>query len=248
MSKSEGFTRDEARALLAGGAPDAADWDVVSRLLLDRFSCRAFLPQPVPRQTLEEIFAAAQFSPSWCNAQGWQLIVTQGAATERLREALFAKAGEASAGSQPDIPFPAAYEGVFGQRRREAGVALYESAGITRQDKTGAVALMRENYRLFGAPHAAILTVEADLGTYGVLDCGIYLGNLLQLLQSRGIASIAQGALPRFAPLLRDHFDIPANRRIVCGISFGYADPASPLNQFRTTRARTDAAVQWCDS
>ena len=168
--------------------------------------------------------------------------------TERLREALCARAGEAGAGSEPDIPFPAAYTGEFGQRRREAGVALYQSVGIGREDKDAAARLMRENYRLFGAPHVAILTVEADLGAYGVLDCGIYLGNLLMLLQANGIASIAQGALPRFSPLLRNHFAIPANRKIVCGLSFGYADPAHPVNGFRTTRAAVADAVRWVES
>ena len=241
-------SREDARKLLNVEADEAADWAVVSRLLIDRYSCRAFLPEPVPHATLERIFTAAQYSANWCNAQGWEVIVTSGEATERLREALFARAGEAGAGSEPDIPFPAAYTGEFGQRRREAGVALYQSVGIGREDKDAAARLMRENYRLFGAPHVAILTVEADLGAYGVLDCGIYLGNLLMLLQANGIASIAQGALPRFSPLLRNHFAIPANRKIVCGLSFGYADPAHPVNGFRTTRAAVADAVRWVDS
>jgi len=30
-----------------------------------------------------------------------------------------------------------------------------------------------ENFRMFGAPHVAIITTERKLGTYGVLDCGL---------------------------------------------------------------------------
>ncbi|MDH0094267.1 nitroreductase family protein, partial [Achromobacter mucicolens] len=44
---------------------DAAleDW------LLARHSCRAFLPQPVPRATIERILTLAQRTASWCNCQ-----------------------------------------------------------------------------------------------------------------------------------------------------------------------------------
>ena len=174
--------------------------------------------------------------------------MTEGAAIERFRAALTALADDPASGTQPDIPFPASYEGAYGRRRREAGIALYTSAGIDREDKAGAARQMRDNYRLFGAPHVAILTTEAELGTYGALDCGIYLANLMALMQARGIASIAQGALARFSPFIHEFFGIPGNRRVLCGLSFGYADETAPVNQFRTTRDATDTAVRWvCD-
>ena len=156
-------------------------------------------------------------------------------------------ANDSTSGSQPDIPFPARYDGDYGRRRREAGIALYQSVGIVREDKEGAARQMRDNYRLFGAPHVAILTTEADLGTYGALDCGIYLANLIALMQARGIATIAQGALPRFSPFIRAFFGIPENRLVLCGLSFGYADETAPVNQFRTSRDPADAAVRWVD-
>lgn len=248
MSEADLITREELLARWNASSGSEPDWETVSRLLLGRFSCRAFKPDPVPHETLAEIFAAAQFSANWCNAQAWQTIVTEGEATERFREAMFAKAHEPGAGSAPDIAFPLKYDGIFGDRRRDAGVALYQSIGIGREDKAGAGRQMLENYRLFGAPHVLILTTEDDLGTYGVLDCGIYLGNLLMLMQAQGIASIAQGALPRFSPLIREFFGIPDNRRILCGVSFGYADDEHPVNRFRTKRSATEAAVRWMSS
>ena len=47
-----------------------------------------FLPEPVPRAVIERILALAQRTASWCNCQPWQVAVTEGAATERLRQAL----------------------------------------------------------------------------------------------------------------------------------------------------------------
>lgn len=245
MDDTGKVTRDQLAARLRVGGAQAGDGEAVSRTLIERYSCRAFRPDPVPREELDEIFAVAQFSANWCNAQAWQVIVTEAQATERFRQAMEALADNPASGSQPDIPFPVSYEGVFRQRRLEAGIALYQSVGIARADKQGAARQMRENYRLFGAPHVAIITTEADLGTYGAVDCGIYLGNLMALMQAHGIATIAQGALPRFSPFIREFFAIPEPRKVLCGLSFGYADETAPVNRFRTTRESAGAAVRW---
>jgi hypothetical protein len=47
------------------------------------------------------------------------------------------------------------------------------------------------------------------------------------------------------SPYLRDFFDIPEGRNVVCAISFGYPDTEHPANGFRTTRADQDAVVGW---
>ena len=65
---------------------DTAPIEVLEELLASRFSCRAFVPQPVPRATLERILAAAQKTASWCNSQPWQLVIASGAATKKFRE------------------------------------------------------------------------------------------------------------------------------------------------------------------
>ena len=44
-------------------------FDTLSTLLHTRYSCRAFVPEPLPRSTIEAILAAAQRTASWCNAQ-----------------------------------------------------------------------------------------------------------------------------------------------------------------------------------
>ncbi|WP_083579381.1 nitroreductase family protein [Tardibacter chloracetimidivorans] len=91
------------------------DAQALSRLLAERFSCRAFRPEPVPRATIEAMLELAQMTPSWCNSQPWEVIVTDGAATDRLRTALFDHASKADypadTGYEPDVEFPQAYRG-----------------------------------------------------------------------------------------------------------------------------------------
>ena len=57
-------------------------------LMEGRYSCRAFRPDPVPRVVIERIVDAARKTPSWCNAQPWQVVITSGEETDALRTAL----------------------------------------------------------------------------------------------------------------------------------------------------------------
>jgi nitroreductase len=225
----------------ASDAPDS----VLDRLLRERHSCRGFLPTPVPNALIRRILEMAQRTASWCNAQPWQVTITSGAATERFRAALTAHA--TADPPAPDIPFPRDYLGVYRERRRTCGFQLYDSVGVAKGDRAASAKQTLENFRLFGAPHVAIVTSDDALGPYGAVDCGAYVGNFMLAAQSLGVATIAQAALATFAPFVRRHLAIPDGRLMVCGISFGYRDAAHPANGFRTQRAEIDDAVTWVD-
>lgn len=223
---------------------------ILSKLLAERYSCRSYRPDPVPRPVIERMLAIAQMSASWCNSQPWQVIVTEGEGTERFRTALFdrAMADAAKHGGpamEPDFPFPEAYRGIYKDRQREVGWQLYESVGIGYGDRAASGKQALENFRLFGAPHALIVTSPRDLGTYGAIDSGLYVGSVLLAAQSLGLGMIPQAALATYAPLMHDHFGIADDRMIVLGASFGYADEAHPANSFRSRRAGVADAVEW---
>lgn len=219
--------------------------DVLAQLLTERHSCRGFRPHAVPRDTIEAILAIAQRTASWCNAQPWQLHVLSAEATQRVREDLVAYA--LAHEPRPDFDFPAAYEGVYLERRRECGLQLYEATGVPRGDKEAYRRQWLENYRLFGAPHLAIVTSHVPLGTYAVLDCGAYVHNFMLASHALGVSSIAQAAQAAVSGFWRERLALADDRKVVCGIAFGYEDPAHPANVFRTSRATLDQAVQWVE-
>ncbi|MFO1310667.1 MAG: nitroreductase [Burkholderiales bacterium] len=226
--------------------PDAA---TLARLFAARYSCRAFRPGSVDRAIVERIVEIAQMSASWCNSQAWQLIVTSGAGTERFRQALLEDAsGPARKEESFDLPPPERYEGVYLERRRECGWALYESVGVARGDREGSMRQFLENFRLFGAPHTAIVTTPRTLGVYGAVDCGAFVSSFMLAAQSLGVATIAQAAVASRAPLVRRHFAIPDDRAVLCGIAFGYADEAHPANAFRTRREDVGRVIEWVDA
>jgi len=219
------------------------DYDALLSLLTARFSCRAFLSDPVPPGIVNQIVQAARHVPSWCNAQPWQLIVTDGAATDAFRDALYATAMNTP--PAPDMAWPEGYPGIYRDRRRACGFQLYDAVGITRGDRAASASQMMENYRLFGAPHVAIVTAPSALGPYGAMDTGGFVTAFCLAAQALGVATIPQAAIAAQAPFVRRHFGIADDRMILCAISFGYGDPDHPANGFRTGRADVDDIIDW---
>jgi nitroreductase len=220
---------------------------VLEELLSERFSCRAFQPQNVARATIERILNAAQKTASWCNSQPWRLEITSGAATSRFRDAMYsaASSGRPSSG---DFPFPREYRGVYLERRRESGFQLYNAVGIPRGDKEGYAKQALQNFNFFGAPHVAIVHTDEALGVYGAIDCGGYVTSFMLAAQALGVATVPQAALAFHSEVVRKHFGLSDDRRVVCGISFGYPDRDHRANSYRTTRAGIADTVSFVDT
>jgi nitroreductase len=210
--------------------------DMLESLLAARYSCRAYRPEQVPRATIERLLNAAQRTASWCNSQPWQLTITSGEATKKFRDALYPVAASGAPNSG-DFPFPREYRGVYLERRRESGFQLYNTLGIARGDKAAYAGQAMENFNFFGAPHVAIITTDEALGVYGAVDCGGYVSNFILAAQALGLATVPQAALAFHSEIVRKHFGLGDDRRVVCGISFGFPDSAHKVNSYRTTRA-----------
>jgi len=56
----------------------------VDAAIESRFSARAFLPTPVPRETIAHILKVAARAPSGTNTQPWRVYVVQGAARDQI--------------------------------------------------------------------------------------------------------------------------------------------------------------------
>lgn len=220
---------------------DTTTADTLEEVLSSRYSCRGFLPQTVDPTDLRRLFTMAQRTASWCNSQAWQVELLGGDAVSALSERLLAHVPVSA--ESPDIPGPERYEGVYQDRRRACGFELYNALDIAREDQTGRLMQMLENFRFFGAPHVAIVTSPKALSTYGVMDCGGYVATLLTAAESLGINAIAQAAIAMYADVVRSELGIPEDRSIVCAVSLGYADPDHAANTFRTARADVDMAV-----
>ncbi len=224
----------------------AAPIAVLEALLGERYSCRAYRPDPVPRPIIERMLTAAQRTASWCNSQPWQVVIASGAAKERFRAAIYA-AASSGAPDDGDFSFPREYRGVYQERRRESGFQLYNTLGIARGDRAAYARQSLENFNFFGAPHVAIIHSDEALGIYGAIDCGAYVGNFLLAAQALGLGAIPQAALAHQSGLIRRHFGLGDDRRVVCGISFGFPDREHKINSYRTSRAGIPETATFVD-
>lgn len=214
-------------------------------LLTSRWSCRAFRDEQLPDEVLDDVFRIAQRTASWCNTQPWQVLLTRGEATKLFAESLTAHVRDNP--PSPDLEMPAEYRGVYRDLRRGAGYALYASLGIDRGDMAAREAQMLKNYSFFGAPHVAVITTDRLQGTYGAIDCGGYVANLLTAARERGVATIPQAAIAVYSGHVREFFELPEDRLVVCAVSLGWADESDAVNGFRTERADVTDAVTVID-
>lgn len=228
---------------------DTPDSLILERLLVNRHSCRGFHAEYVPMEVQRRILEIAQRSASWCNAQPWQVHVTQGRATEELKRRMLAAFDDAASYERrPDYEWPQTYLGVYRQRRLDCAMQLYQQVGVPMGDRAASARQARENFKFFGAPHVAIITSDKSLGVYGAVDCGAYVANFLLAAASFGISAIPQAALASQPGVIRKFFEMDESRSVVCGISFGYEDATHPANGFRTSRASLDDVVSFIHS
>lgn len=207
-----------------------------------RYSCRAFATTVVPLADIKRMLEFARTAPSDCNTQPASLFIVSGQALEALRTDMYA-AAVTGRERQSDVPPIGTYAGIYQQRRRDCGWSLYRAVGIQRGDREASAKQALENFRFFGAPHLAVVTVHKDLGERGLFDTGIYLGHFLLAAQALGIAAVPQGAIAHHADIIRKHVPIGEDLRVICGASFGYELKDHPANNFRTERAEISESV-----
>ena len=214
----------------------------IEQILQQRSSCRSFSKQAVDSELLQKIFSAAQQSPSNCNVQPWQVLVVSGKKKDELKNKLIQNVMQQQKPNS-DFNWNVAYTGEHRDRQFGSANALYTAMDIGREEKQKRQMAMLRNWAFFDAPHVAIFTLDKYLDIMGAVDMGIYAQTLSLLLQEKGISSCMQGALGQFPGPIRDMFELPEERGILFGMSFGYADEEADVNKARTDRAELGESV-----
>ncbi|MBO1075501.1 nitroreductase [Roseomonas marmotae] len=209
----------------------------VFEAMATRRSLRGFLPDPVPRATIEAILTIAARAPSGSNIQPWKVRVTQGEEKARLSAAL--RAANA-AGAMPPREYqyyPRNWREPYLSRRRKVGWDLYALAGVARGDHAAGQAQRARNFDFFGAPVGLVFTIDRDLEQGSWLDYGMFLQSIMLAARGFGLDTCPQAAFCEHHDVLRAHLGIPEGEVLVCGMALGRADPEEPANRLETERA-----------
>src|SRR5262247_1881495 len=212
----------------------------LDQAIRERHSTRMFLPQPVPRELLEEALALAQCAPSNSNIQPWHLVFACGAARDRLVTALLDEAKR----RPPNIPpLPESFE----HYRRELGAEVYGAMGIAREDTAGHAAAVLRNWEFFRAPLAGIICMHRSLGPADALSVGMFLQTLLLALTERGLGSCIEVSVVGYPEIVRTQLAIPADLSILCGLAVGYPAPDFLANRLHISREAVEKNVVFLD-
>jgi nitroreductase len=114
-------------------------------------------------------------------------------------------------------------------------ITAYKTLGIERGDAAGRDASMRRNFEFFGAPVAMFFFVHKALGEYSVSDVSLFNQNLMLSAHAHGLGTCAQGVLGLWADVIREEFEVPAEYKLVYGMSLGYPSD-HVVNQFGAER------------
>ncbi|KRI01000.1 nitroreductase [Curvibacter sp. PAE-UM] len=226
----------------------------VDEAIQTRMSVRAYTPQAVAPETIQDILQLASRAPSGTNTQPWKVYVLRGASRNSLvekvcaaHEALRADPALAAEYREEYDYYPEKWVSPYIDRRRENGWGLYGLLGITKGDKDRMHAQHQRNFRFFDAPVGLMFTLDRVMGRGSLVDYGMFLENIMLAARARGLHTCPQAAWNGFAKIILPHIGAGADEMLVCGMALGHADSSAIVNSFHTPREPVSAFTHWLD-
>jgi nitroreductase len=202
-----------------------------------RYSCRAFLPTPVPEATVRDIVGRAARAPSGGNLQAWRVFAMAGERVEALKRLLAPRMGELPKGEGGEYQiFPSELKEPYRSRRFAVAEQLYRAIGVARQDRPARYGQYARNFQFFGAPVGLFFAIDRVMLPAQWADLGGYIQTVMVLARGYGLDTCPQEAWITWQRTMRGFLDLPDELMLFCGMALGYADAAAPINSWRSTR------------
>jgi len=226
---------------------------MVSDALTSRKSIRAYLDKEVPIDILSKILEQATQSPSGDNHQPWQVAVLTGESKNNLCNEL-EEAFRSDKLPEMDYEYypqdkksekDTNWFGKYKENRKACGLALYSQLGITREMQKEKDELYTKNYRGFDAPIILLFFIDRELGKGSYVDYGIFLQSIMLLATENGLATCSQGSLGEYPDIVRRELPKYKDKIVLCGMSMGYEDTNSRINQYTTTRQPINEKMEY---
>jgi nitroreductase len=211
----------------------------VDAVITSRRSVRAFLPTPVPRETVEQILTVASRAPSGTNTQPWRVHVLTGRGKSELTRkirAVYDDPVERARHREEYAYDPTEWRSPYIERRRKVGWDLYGLLGIGKTDQPRMHGQHGRNYAFFDAPVGLVFTIDRALERGSWIDYGMFLQSVMVAARARGLDTCPQAAFTPFHRVIAEHLSLPEAEMVVCGMSLGHADRSAVENTLHTER------------
>ncbi len=209
----------------------------------ERKSVRAFEPQPVPKETIEEILRLAIHAPSAINLQPWEFYVVMGEEKERLSRGLIKSYREKQVSCGPGTvkPLPKTF-GKRGFKTLQGMNPFFEEMKVS-SDRF----INEGSCSFYGAPAAVLIFHDDSFSKVAFVDVGIVLGYFLLAAHASGLGTCPIGLINAYEEEIKDLLNVPENKKLVVGIALGHPDPESPINRFKSYREPLGNVVRWVE-
>ena len=209
-----------------------------------RRSIRGFQGTPIPEETLQRIMQAAGHSPSYTNTQPWEVAIVCGQKKEELSRVIFDLASK-KAEARPDLPRPRGWPPEHEERAGQHGARRLAALGVDRGDDAEREKLALMNFEFYGAPCAVFLFMDGRLNEWSIFDMGLFAQSLILAAHSFGVGSCLQASVTNYALEIKKFLGIPKGKKLIIGISMGYADDGAKLNKYRAVKDSPEAFTKW---
>ncbi len=209
----------------------------VDEAILSRHSVRAYLSTPVSKAAIEHILEIASRAPSGTNTQPWKVHVLQGAALQRLSQAvLHAFWNEPEQHTNDRAHYLQKWRDPYLSRRRKVGWDLYDLVGIKKGERERTQQFHAKNFEFFGAPVGMIFTIDRDMGWMSWLDYGMFLQNICVAARGQDLHTCPQASWGNYHDIVEKELGLEEHELVHVGMSLGYEDINAPQNSLNTVR------------
>ena len=213
----------------------------VFETICNRRSARAFRPDSIPKEKIEEVLKLTINAPSANNLQPWEFVVVMDEEKHRLSRKLTKAYQEkrlsCNSGAVKPLPKDIRQRGI---QTLESMKAYADRIGVSIDDFVN-----EGSCDFYGAPVAIILCLDDCFSSRQMVDVGTAVGYLVLAAHASGLATCPIGLIADYADEIKDLLNIPENKKIVIGIALGYPDQENPMSQFRSPRADVNKLVRW---
>lgn len=208
-----------------------------------RKSFRAFKPDPISKETLQEILKLATQAPSAINLQPWEFVVVMGEEKDRLGRRLLKayREKQISCGPGNVKPMPKTVT-QRGARTLQLMNPFFEEMGVNPDQF-----INEGSCNFYGAPVAILICLDDSFPKSRLVDIGIVLGYLVLIAHEHGLGTCPIGLITAYEDEIKDLLNIPENKMVVIGVALGYPDGTSPINRFKSPREESENFIRWID-
>jgi len=213
------------------------------KAIRERRSIRAFKPDPIPREKIEEILRLSIRAPSAINLQPWEFIVVMGEEKERLSRRLIKayREKQISCGPGNVKPLPKTIS-KRGAKTLELMNPFFEEMGLN-SDKF----INEGSCNFYGAPVAILICLDDSFPEARMVDIGIVLAYFILTAHEVGFSTCPIGLITAYEDEIKDLLNIPDNKKVVIGVALGYPDWDIPLNRFKSQRDDLEKFIRWIE-